>query len=54
MGNLLGYVYSYWTPAITSTDNTAYPAYHFFYDSHNVVSVDAYSGNVESINAYVE
>lgn len=54
LGNLLGYVYSYWTPAITSTDNTAYPAYHFFYDSHNVVSVDAYAGTVQGINAYVQ
>jgi len=54
LGQPLGYLYGYWTPSITSTDNTAYPAFHFFYSGHYVVSVDAYSGAVESIDAFVQ
>ncbi|MBV8581740.1 MAG: hypothetical protein JOZ86_14030 [Candidatus Eremiobacteraeota bacterium] len=46
LGTLQGYVYSYWTPPISSTDNTAYPAYHFYFSSHVVVSADVYSGQV--------
>jgi hypothetical protein len=53
-GNLLGYTYSYWTPSIDSTDNTAYPAYHFFFDTHVVVSVDAYSGLVLGSSDFIQ
>ena len=53
-GNLQGYMYSYWTPPIDSTDNTAYPAYHFFFDSHTVVSVDAYSGQVLGTDDFIQ
>ena len=54
VGTFQGYVYSYWTPGIDSTDNTAYPAYHFFYSNHAVVSVDAYSGAVLDINGAIQ
>jgi hypothetical protein len=53
-GNLQGYTYSYWTPSIDSTDNTEYPAYHFFFDSHTVVSVDAYSGQVLGTDSFIQ
>ncbi|MBV8643614.1 MAG: hypothetical protein JO225_06830, partial [Candidatus Eremiobacteraeota bacterium] len=46
LGTLQGYVYGYWTPSISSSDNTAYPAYHFYFSSHAVVSADAYSGQI--------
>lgn len=46
LATLQGYVYGYWTPPINSTDNTAYPAYHYFFSNHAVVSADAYSGQI--------
>jgi hypothetical protein len=52
LGSATAYLYGFWTPPITSTDNTAYPAYHFLFANHNVVSVDAYSGTVYSIDEF--
>ena len=49
LGTIQGYLYSYFTPPIDSTDNTAYPAYHFFSSNGVVVSADAYSGEVLGI-----
>lgn len=50
IGTLLGYTYSYWSPQYALTDNTAYPAYNYYYTSHKIVSVDAASGNVLGIS----
>ncbi len=54
LGTLNGYRYAYWTPPFSSTDNTAYPAYHFFYSSHYVVSADAHNGQFLGVNANIQ
>lgn len=52
LGSFLGYNRNYWLPSFQSTDNTAYPAYHFYYSNHNRVSVNAVSGKVVGASSY--
>ena len=44
LGSLNGYSQTFWSTPYDSTDNTAYPAYNFYYSSHNVLTLDALSG----------
>lgn len=52
LGSFVGYNRSYWLPSFQSTDNTAYPAYHFYYSNHYRVSVNAISGRVVGASSY--
>lgn len=48
-GTLVGYCQGYFTPDIATIDNTAYPAYHFFFSSGAVITADALNGNVYQV-----
>jgi hypothetical protein len=52
LGSFVGYNQSFWTTTYDSTDNTAYPAYNFYYSSHHVLSVDALSGAMLGASTY--
>ena len=49
LGTFLGYTYGYWTPAYYSTDNTAYPAYNFYFSSGTRITADAQSGQIREV-----
>ncbi len=52
LGSFVGYALTYWTPSAETVDNTAYPAYHFFFSSHHRVTVNAVSGQVIGAGSY--